>query len=86
VPGVADPTAPDEALEGYLTLLLDADHRARVGSIGMLRLIDPTRTALRAYERQLVALARSEGRTWEEIGEALSVTRQEAHRRWKHVG
>jgi hypothetical protein len=81
-----DPTSPDAPLDSYLASFQDEGYRARVGALGMLRLLDPTRTALRAYEGQLVAQARTEGRSWEEIGEALRVPRQTAHRRWSHVG
>lgn len=81
-----DPTAPNEALAGYLRPMLSARSRAKVGALGLLRLLEPTRTGLRDYERQLVAVARSEGKTWDEIGDALSVPRQTAHRRWSHVG
>jgi len=83
---MTDPTAPNEALSGYLRPMLNARSRARAGSLGLLRLLEPTRTGLRDYERQLVALARSEGKTWDEIGDALGVPRQTAHRRWGHVG
>ncbi len=81
-----DPLAPDAALSSFLSSFQDARHRASVGTLGMLRLLDPTATALRAYERQVVAAARAEGKTWQEIGDALGVPRQTAHRKWSHVG
>lgn len=81
-----DPTEPDAALSSYLSSFDNAAYRQRVGTLGMLRLLHPTRTTLRAYEQQLVIAARAEGKTWEEIGEALHVPRQTAHRRWGHIG
>ena len=81
-----DPLAPDAALSSYLSSFDDPAHRERAGSLGMLRLLDPTRTALRAYERQVVAVARAEGKSWDAIGDALGVPRQTAHRRWSHLG
>ena len=35
--------------------------------------------------RRTVSLAREEGRTWQEIGDALGMTRQGAHKRFAHV-
>jgi hypothetical protein len=78
--------APDEPLTSYLHSYTSADCRARVGSLGMLRLLDPTRTALRAYERQAVAAARDEGKSWAEIAEALHEPTATVYRRWKHLG
>jgi DNA-directed RNA polymerase specialized sigma24 family protein len=78
--------APDAPLTSYLDSFTNESYRARVGSLGMLRLLEPTRIALRAYERQLVAAARAEGKSWDEIGQALGVPKQTAHRRWSHVG
>jgi DNA-directed RNA polymerase specialized sigma24 family protein len=81
-----DQTAPDAPLTSYLDSFTNESYRQRVGTLGMLRLLEPTRTALHAYERELVASARGEGRSWEEIGDALGVPKQTAHRRWSHVG
>jgi hypothetical protein len=79
-------TAPQPPLDDYLKSALSVTHRRRVGALGMLRLLEPLRIALRAYERQLVAQARREGASWQEVGDALGVPRQTAHRRWNHVG
>ncbi len=35
--------------------------------------------------RRTVSLAREEGRTWQEIGDALGMTRQGAHKRFAHA-
>lgn len=77
----SDPTAPQQPLESYLASFLNADYRESRGALGMLRLLEPTREALRDYERQLVAQARAERTSWEDVGEALGVPKQTAHRR-----
>jgi hypothetical protein len=79
-------TAPDTPLAAYLNSLTDADYRARIGPLGMLRLLSATRIALRAYERQAVSAARAEGRSWSEIADALGEPRATVHHRWKRVG
>lgn len=84
---MSDPaaTAPLPPLDDYLRSALRARYRQRVGPLGLLRLLEPIRIGLRAYERQLVAQARSDGASWQEVGDALGVPRQTAHRRWNHV-
>lgn len=76
---------PNDAFGSYLASYLDAEYREKVGPLGLLRLSDPTRVALRAYEEELVAAARIQGATWQEIGDALRVPRQTAHRRYSHL-
>jgi len=51
-------------------------------ALTLLTLCDNTRTALRDYERTLVRAARRQDATWEEIGDALGIPRQNAHRRF----
>jgi hypothetical protein len=79
-------TDPGAALTSYLNSIVDEDYRARVGPLGMLRLLDPTRTALRLYEKAMVSEARRDGASWDDIGKALGVPKQTAHRRWGHDG
>ena len=81
-----DNTAPDAALTSYLDSFTNEGYRARVGPLGMLRLLDPTKVALRAYERQAVAAARSEGHSWERIAAALHESTATVYRRWRHLG
>lgn len=78
-------TEPDPALASFLNSLLDKGYRERVGALGLLRLMDPTRTAMRAYEQSLVWQARLDGATWEQVGDALGIPKQTAHRRFAHV-
>jgi len=73
---------PDPALTSYLNSWCDASYREMVGAMGMLRLIEPTRAALRAYEERLVHEARAEGHSWAEIGAALGIPKQTAHRKF----
>lgn len=82
----ADNIHPDAALESYLHSFLDPEYRARVGPLGMLRLLDPLRSALRAYEGRCVAAARAAGQSWLAIAEALGEPKASVHRRWRHVG
>jgi hypothetical protein len=80
-----DLTAPDAALISFLDSFTNDSYRARVGALGMLRLLEPTRIALKAYAETLVREARKSGATWEQIGDALHVPKQTAHRNYKHV-
>lgn len=79
-------TAPDAPLSSYLDSFVNESYRARVGPLGVLRLLEPTRLALENYEGELVAAARKAGHTWDEIGAALGKPKQTVHRRWGHVG
>jgi DNA-directed RNA polymerase specialized sigma24 family protein len=54
----------------------------RLSALESLRLLEPARDALTTYEGELVAEARRDGHSWEEIGDALGVPKQTAHRRW----
>ena len=47
--------------------------------LGAVRLVELHAAATR---RAIVADARAEGRTWQEIGDALGITRQSAHERF----
>lgn len=91
LPPERDPATllPQEPLKSYLESLVDPKrappYARRAGPLGMLRLLDPIETAMRAYERQLVAEALRSGATWAEIGDALGMSRSNAHNRHKHV-
>ena len=76
---------PPDPLLSYLDSYASPDWRARAGPLGMLRLSDPLKTALRAYENTLVASARRDGASWTDIGDALGIARQNAYRRFHHV-
>lgn len=82
MPDSLEPGAP---LESFLNSFCDQAYRERVGALGMLRLLEPTRIALKQYAEELVFQARREGRSWDEIGKALGVPRQTAHRRYAHL-
>jgi hypothetical protein len=47
-----------------------------------LKASDAVRRLLRSHEGTLVDLARREGKTWDEIGEAIGVSGQAAHQRY----
>jgi hypothetical protein len=87
LPPERDPSAllAQEPLNSYIKSLLSTDYAKRAGPLGMLRLLDPIATALRAYERQLVAAALVDGASWSKIGDALSMSRSNAYNRHKHV-
>jgi hypothetical protein len=51
-------------------------------ALTLLKLCDGTRTGLRDYEKQLVRDARRQGATWDDIGKALGIHRQNAYRRF----
>ena len=78
-------TQPDPALASFLNSLLDDGYRQRAGALGLLRLMEPTRTALGVYEQALVWQARLDGATWEQVGDALGIPKQTAHRRFAHL-
>src|SRR3712207_4222281 len=81
-----DARAPDPgALADYAASYSDADYLARTDPLTMLRLAQATRTALRAYDEDCVAAALAAGATWEEIGQATGMARQNAHRKYRHL-
>jgi hypothetical protein len=86
LPAERDPATllPQEPLASYLESF-KPKYANRAGPLGMLRLLDPIATAMRAYERQLVAEALKDGATWAEIGDALGMSRSNAYNRHKHV-
>src|SRR4051812_40971961 len=86
LPAERDPATilPQEPLASYLGSM-NPRYANRAGPLGMLRLIDPIATAMRAYERQLVAEALKDGATWAQIGDALGMSRSNAYNRHKHV-
>ena len=47
-----------------------------------LQACDEIHSRLRTFERQLVAHARDDGATWEEIAQALEISKQAAHQRF----
>jgi hypothetical protein len=77
---------PPAAFLSHTRFYSDANWRERQGPLGILRLSDALKVGLRAYESQLVVEARRQGATWEQIGEALGTQKQNAHRRFGHLG
>lgn len=80
-----DPGPPEEPLPSYFHSFLDPAYRRDVGALGLLRVLDKTRTELQAHERVLVSEARRDGASWSEIGEALHMSKQSAHRAFRNV-
>ena len=83
-----DPSAraPDPGpLADYTRGYTDADYLARTDPLTMLRLGGALRTALRAYDEECVAAARMAGATWQEVGDALGMERQNAQRKYSHL-
>lgn len=82
-----DARAPDPHLvTNYSTSYSNADYLSRTDPLTMLKVNDNMRTALRAYDESCVAAARRAGATWAEIGQAAGMERQNAQRKWSHVG
>jgi hypothetical protein len=78
--------APDPGpLADFTRSYSDAKYLSRADPLMMLRLGDSTRAALRAYDEACVAAARRGGATWDEIGRATGMARQNAQRKWGHV-
>lgn len=76
---------PDHGLPNYARSYLDEAWMDRVGPLGVLRNGPPMRRALRLYEDSLVFAARQQGASWADVGDALDITRQVAHRRFSHL-
>lgn len=77
---------PREPLPGYTISYSDGDYLKRTDPLTMLRLNDAVRTALRAYDEDCVFAARQAGASWEDIGQATGMARQNAQRKWSHLG
>jgi hypothetical protein len=83
-----DPSAraPDPgALAQYTASYTDADFLGRTDPLTMLRLGQATRAALSSYDEECVWAARKAGATWQEIGDALGMERQNAQRKFAHL-
>jgi len=68
-------------LANTLRPILDGGYRLSLGTLGVLGLLPALRRFADEYERELVIDARRAGHSWDEIGAALGVPRQTAHRR-----
>jgi hypothetical protein len=73
------------ALADYTASYTDPDYLGRTDPLTMLRLAAAVRVALRAYDEECVHAARRAGATWEEIGDALGMARQNAQRKFSHI-
>jgi hypothetical protein len=70
----------------------DPEQTARMDPLSMLTFGKATRLALDYYEHEVATAARKAGATWQEIGAALGIPRQNAQRkfsrpnpvRWQH--
>lgn len=73
------------ALADYAGSYVDHEYLDRTDPLTMLRLGQALRVALRAYDEDCVWAARRAGATWQEIGEALGMARQNAQRKFSHL-
>jgi hypothetical protein len=82
-----DARAPDpgDPLAEYARSYVDPDYLARTDPLTILRLGQAIRVALRAYDEASVHAARQAGATWQEIGDALGMARQNAQRKYSHL-
>jgi DNA invertase Pin-like site-specific DNA recombinase len=75
----------DVILTTLLYALTDDSYRARLGSLGLLAALKPTRAALDVAEAEIVRQARAEGHSWLEIAKAAGEPKTSVHRRWRDV-
>lgn len=81
-----DAKAPDPgSLAKYAASYVDDNYLGRTDPLAMLRLAQALRVALRAYDEECVYAARMAGATWEEVGEAIGMARQNAQRKFSHL-
>jgi hypothetical protein len=73
------------ALADYAKSYADRKYLAQTDPLAMLRLGQAVRVALRAYDESCVHAARTAGASWQEIGEALGMARQNAQRKFGHL-
>jgi hypothetical protein len=73
------------AVADYAASYVDPDYLARTDPLTMLRLANALRVSLRAYEEECVHAARKAGATWQEVGDALGIPRQNAQRKYSHL-
>jgi hypothetical protein len=66
----------------HVTVTLGIDGELEQDPLAVIRGITAGTKSLEAPLRQAVSVARQQRRTWEEIGEALGVTRQTAWERF----
>lgn len=74
--------SPSEDTHVHVTVTLGIDGDAEGDPLAVIRGITAGTKALEAPLRQAVSVARRQRRTWEEIGQALGVTRQTAWERF----
>lgn len=70
----------------YASSYTSDDYWRKTDPLTMLRVNDDMRTALRVYDDECVLAARAAGATWAEIGKATGMERQNAQRKWGHLG
>jgi hypothetical protein len=81
---VADPLlTPDPLTTRYAQALLDQPEGST--ALDVLRAVTDLKVRLALFEVQVVAAARREGRTWEEIGNVVGMTRQNTFRKFRAV-
>jgi hypothetical protein len=73
------------ALTDYAASYVDSEYLARTDPLTMLVLGNDVRRALRSYDEECVYAARMAGATWQEIGDALGMPRQNAQRKYSHL-
>lgn len=77
----ANADSVEAASDGFVRLAGLVEH-PRGGVLEQLRVTAELKRRTDALERELVARARAEGATWQQIGDALRVARQSAQRRF----
>ena len=77
--GMAQPPliTPQDVIRLYQALSTTSN-----SDLERLRASDELHSRLRTFERQLVAHARDYGATWDEIAQALEISKQAAHQRF----
>lgn len=71
---------PDPLTTRYARALLDLPRGST--ALEVLSVVTDLRTRLALFEVQAVAAARREGRTWDEIGALVGMSRQNAYRKY----
>lgn len=73
------------ALADYAISYADKRYLANADPLTMLRLSRAMGQALRSYDEECVYAARKAGATWQEVGDALGIPRQNAQRKYGHL-
>jgi hypothetical protein len=78
------PSPRSTAVELHARALADPGYPSRTDPLKMLTFLRVTRAAIEEYEHACVRASRKAGATWEEVGNALGMARQNAQRKFGH--